>query len=216
MIPAINERKRFAAPTVTPQALAWHDGKLWMGSRDLRRIYQIDPQSWTVLEEIEPPGIPWAAVSSGDALYFTLGVGANDDRYIRRFTPGAGFEEGEGIACPDFTGSYLSFDGEHLYLSQWYKGRILQLDRGGNVTRTIDVGQEISGHTFANGLLYVLRGTEEDGEHWRVARLDPHDATTVHEIATVPFACRSLTYDGQNFWSNYRAGNATICFALPA
>jgi hypothetical protein len=45
-----------------------------MGSRDLRRIYAIDAQEWTVLEEKEAPGIPWAAVAVNDSLRFTIGA----------------------------------------------------------------------------------------------------------------------------------------------
>lgn len=88
-----------------------------MGSRDLQRIYAIDRNKWTVLEEKEAPGIPWAAVATGETLRFTIGEGADDDRYIRRFIPKIGFSDTERFACPEFTGSYLSYDGEYLYLS---------------------------------------------------------------------------------------------------
>src|SRR5437660_1925807 len=124
----IIKKRRFASPAVTPQALAW-DGKknvLWMGSRDLRRIYAIDPESWEVLEEIEAPGIPWVAVAIHGEVCFTIGEGADDDRYIYRYTTQAGFSK--IFACPEFTGSYLSFDGRNLYLSQWYKHRLLKFD----------------------------------------------------------------------------------------
>jgi hypothetical protein len=70
----------------------------------------------------------------------------------------------ERIACPEFTGSYLSYDGEHLHLSQWYKKRILRLDPSGNILRVIDVGAEICGHVFVDGLIYVLRGVETPNE----------------------------------------------------
>lgn len=187
-----------------------------MGSRDLRRIYRINPKTWSVLEEMAAPGIPWAAVSTGEALRFTLGEGAEDDRYLRRFTPGAGFSETERIACPEFTGSYLSYDGGHLYLSQWYEHRILKLNPSGKIMRAIDVGEEICGHVFMDGMLYVLRGTEQGGEAWRIARLDPREESpVVEDLARVPFQCRSLTFDGANFWSNHRAGNAIVCFTLP-
>jgi len=109
-----------------------------MGSRDLRRIYVIDPKKWEVLQEKEPPGIPWAAVATNGTLRFTIGEGPNDDRYIRRFAPETGFSEGDKIACPELT-----------------------------------------------------------------------------DVAVVPFACRSLTFDGTNFWSNHRAANEIISFALP-
>jgi hypothetical protein len=215
-LPTIIERGRFPSPAPAPQALAWAGGKLWMGSRDLRRIYVIDPKEWKVLEEKEPPGIPWAAVATNGTLRFTVGEGSNDDRYIRRFAPETGFSEQDKIACPEFTGSYLSYDGESLYLSQWYKHRVLKLDAGGNIIRIIDVGAEVSGHVFVDGTIYVLRGTEQNGENWTIARLDPREEKPkVTDIAIIPFACRSLTFDGELFWSNYRAKDTIISFALP-
>jgi hypothetical protein len=212
----IIERGRFPSPAAAPQALAWNGGKLWMGSRDLRRIYVIDPREWEVLEEKEPPGIPWAAVATNGTLCFTIGEGPDDDRYIRRFVPKVGFSEEDKIACPEFTGSYLSYDGKHLYLSQWYKHRILKLDAGGNIIRVIDIGAEVSGHAFVDGMIYVLRGTEQNGESWTIARFDLREGKPeVKDIAVVPFACRSLTFDGANFWSNHRAANEIVSFALP-
>jgi hypothetical protein len=187
-----------------------------MGSRDLRRIYVIDRKTWEVFDEKEPPGIPWAAVATNGTLRFTIGEGPNDDRYIRRFVPDVGFSEADKIACPEFTGSYLSYDGENLYLSQWYKHRILKLDGNGDIVRVIDVDAEVSGHAFVNGMVYVLRGTEQNGESWTIARLNPQEEEPeVKDIAIVPFACRSLTFDGTNFWSNHRAANEIVSFALP-
>ncbi len=211
----IKERARLASPAVTPQALAWHGQHLWMGSRDLRRVYAIDVPTWTVTKEVEPPGIPWAAVSTGEGLHFTLGEGPDDDRYLRRYDPAGGFGA-DRVACPEFTGSYLSHDGTHLYLSQWYKHRILQLAADGNILRTIDVGAEISGHTFVDGKIYVLRGTEQEGEDWRIAQFDPREEEPeIKDLAAVPFACRSLAFDGERFWTNHRAANEIVSFELP-
>jgi hypothetical protein len=216
-LPTITERQRLPSPAKTPQALAWDGNALWMGSRDLRRIYAIDRRKWRVLEEQEAPGFPWAAVATNGALRFTIGEGPDDDRYIRRFNPETGFSETDRIACPDFTGSYLSYDGDHLYLSQWYKHRILKLNARGDILRIIEVGAEISGHVFVDGLIYILHGTEQNGESWTIARLDPREDTPeVKDIAAVPFACRSLTFDGEMFWTNYRAKDTIISFALPA
>jgi hypothetical protein len=212
---SIIERRRLTSPAITPQALAWHSNALWMGSRDLSRIYKIDAEKWKVVYEAEAPGIPWAAVSVGDVLRFTLGEGAEDDRYLRSYDPASGFGK-DRIACPEFTGSYLSFDGEHLYLSQWYKHRILKLDGSGNILRKIDIGAEICGHVFVDGLIYVLRGVETPDEDWRIARLDPRAETpAVEDLARVPFACRSLTFDGENFWTNHRAAHEIVSFILP-
>jgi len=215
-LPTIIEEGRFPSPAPAPQALAWDGNRLWMGSRDLRRIFVIDSKTWEVLDEKEPPGIPWAAVATNGTLRFTIGEGPNDDRYIRRFVPDVGFSEADKIACPEFTGSYLSYDGENLYLSQWYKRRILKLDGNGNIVRVIDVDAEVSGHAFVDGMVYVLRGTEQNGESWTIARLNPREEKPeVKDIAIVPFACRSLTFDGTNFWSNHRAANEIVSFALP-
>jgi len=215
-LPTITKRQRLPSPAKTPQALAWDGNALWMGSRDLRRIYAIDPRKWTVLAEREAPGIPWAAVSTNGTLRFTIGEGPDDDRYIRRFNPKSGFSETDRIACPEFTGSYLSYDGDHLYLSQWYKQRILKLDAIGNILGVINVGAEICGHMFVDGSIYVLRGREQPNEDWRIARLDPRQETPqVQDIAVVPFACRSLTFDGECFWTNYRAKDTIVSFALP-
>jgi hypothetical protein len=217
-LPTITEQGRFPSPAITPQALTWESSAklLWMGSRDLRRIYAIDPKKWAVVEEREAPGTPWAAVGTNETLRFTIGEGPDDDRYIRQFVPSVGFSETDRIACPEFTGSYLSYDGEHVYLSQWYKHRILKLDANGNILRIIEVGAEISGHAFIDGLIYILRGTEQDEESWTIARLDPQEqAPEIDDIAIVPFACRSLTFDGEHFWSNHRAANETVSFRLP-
>ncbi len=214
-LPTIIEGGRFPSPAPAPQALAWDGSKLWMGSRDLRRIYVIDRKTWEVFDEKDPPGIPWAAVATNGTLRFTIGEGPNDDRYIRRFVPDVGFSEADKIACPEFTGSYLSYDGENLYLSQWYNHRILKLDANGNIVRVIDVDAEVSGHAFVDGMVYVLRGTEQNGESWTIARLNPwEEKPEVKDIAIMPFACRSLTFDGTNFWSNHRAANEIVSFAI--
>ena len=86
MMEQIIEKGRLASLATTPQALAWdsRNKRLWMGSRDLRRIYAIDPENGTVLKQQEAPGIPWAAVALNSELRFTIGEDPDDDRYIYR------------------------------------------------------------------------------------------------------------------------------------
>jgi hypothetical protein len=217
-LPTIKTQRRMRSPTITPQALGWDGKHLWMSSRDLGTLYKIDIDMWKVVEEIDPPGVVWAAALTDDGWRFTIGKGLNDDRYIYRYVPNEGFTK--LFACPDFTGSYLSFDGEHYYFSQWYKGLIHKVDDSGRVFRTINVGAEICGHTFVDGTLYVLRGRENKDvpnktEEWRIARLDPRgEVPEVDDLAMIPFASRSLTHDGEKFWSNHRAANETISFTI--
>jgi hypothetical protein len=88
------------------------------------------------------------------------------------------------------------------------------------VFRTISVGAEICGHTFVDEMLYVLRGRENKdvpntAEKWRIARLNPREeAPGADDLATIPFASRSLTHDGEKFWSNHRAASETISFTI--
>ena len=218
-ISEIAGQKHFRSPVVTPQALAWDGKQLWLSSRDLGTLYKIDIDTWKVVEEIDPPGVVWAGVSLGDSeMRFTIGKGLNDDRYVYRYTPDKGFTK--LFACPDFTGSYVSFDGEHLYFSQWYKGDVHQVDDSGKIQRTLNVSAEICGHTFVGRTLYVIRGRENKdvpgkSEEWRLSRLDPGDGAGIEDVATIPFASRSLTFDGEHFWSNHRAANEIIAFSVP-
>lgn len=215
----ITGQKRFQSPVVTPQALAWDGKQLWLSSRDLGTLYKIDIDTGKVVEEIDPPGVVWAGVSLGDGeMRFTIGKGLNDDRYVYRYVPDKGFTK--LFACPDFTGSYVSFDGEHLYFSQWYKGDVHQVEDSGKIQRTINVSAEICGHAFVGHTLYVIRGSENKdvpgkSEEWRLARLDPRDGARIEDVATIPFASRSLTFDGKHFWSNHRAANEIVAFSLP-
>ena len=117
--------------------------------------------TWAVFEETTVPGIPWAATSTGNSLFFTSGEGPNDDRYVRRYMPGKGFDASYREAVPEFTGSYL-------------------------------------------------------GESWHLARcLLTAETPSVQDVARVPFACRSLAFDGRAFWTNHRAQNETVAFSLP-
>jgi hypothetical protein len=217
-LPAVKIAERKQAPTVTPQALAWDGKYFWMSSRDLGTLLKIDGETWKMMEEFDPPGVIWAGVSTNDGWRFTIGKGLNDDRYIYRFSPDEGFRK--LFACPDFAGSYLSFDGQHSYFSQWYTGLIHQVDDSGKILRTLEAGAEVCGHTFVDGKLYVLRGRENKdvpgkSEEWCIARLDPREKSPeIEDLATVPFAARSLTHDGEKFWSNHRAANETISFTI--
>lgn len=53
-------------------------------------------------------------------------------------------------------------------------------------------------------------------EEWRIARLNVGKETPeVKDLAKIPFASRSLAFDGELFRSNHRAANETVAFAIP-
>ena len=113
-------------------------------------------------------------------------------------------------------------DKEAYAKAPWWERQVMEggerfiRDDKGNIVRTIEVGAEICGHTFVDGMIFVLRGMEQPNEDWRIARFDPReDKPEVEDLGIVPFASRSLTYDGNFFWSNHRAANEIIAFSLP-
>ena len=42
----IIEKRRAAAPCVTPQTVAWDGQQLWMSSRDLGMLYRVEAEQW--------------------------------------------------------------------------------------------------------------------------------------------------------------------------
>jgi hypothetical protein len=217
------ELLRLPSPAPRPHALA-HDGeRLWMGSVETSRIYSIDPVAWTAREEGVTPGAregskggkPWGMTAAGDELRVCYGVNDDDDRVIRKFVPGHGFH-GPAIPCPDATGSQLSYDGDRLFVSQFYNGRIMAIDDAGAVGTVIYLGRQILGHAVVGARFYVITAEDEDDEWYYLTRVDAHGATPeMEDIARVPFAARSLAFDGERFWTSHREADQIVAFARP-
>jgi hypothetical protein len=213
---AITELLRLDAPCPKPQALAFDGTALWMGSVVTQRLYAVDPGQWTVLDEIALPGKPWGMTVAGDALRVVCGETADDHRIIRRVVPGHGVHDDGAIACPDDTGSQLSYDGDQLFLSQWYKKRILALDESGAVTSVIDLPHEICGQTIVDGRFYCITTDDETAHRYYLTRVDArHTVFQIEDLATIAFDARSLAFDGERFWTNHREANQTVAFARP-
>lgn len=216
-LPAIVEVERRASPAAEPQALGFDGSTLWMGSRATQRIYAIDPYAWTARDEGEAPGTPWGLTVAGDELRVICGEAPDDNRFIRRFTPGRGFAPNDRIACPDDTGSYLGFDGERLYLTQWYRKRIVSLESDGTVGSTIAVPHGICGCVVIEGRFFLPTTDDEDTTDYWLTRVDARGAAPViDDIARIPFAARSLAFDGERFWTNHRERNEIVAFTAPA
>lgn len=211
----ISQIRRLPAPAPKPLGLAFDGPKLWMGSREAQRLYAIDPASWAGHDEGAAPGSPFGMTFVGDELRVVLGLGEDDDRYIYRFIPGHGFKS-DRIACPQFTGSHLAFDGDTLFLSQAGNRAILALDAKGEVTRTISLERVPLGMTIARGLFYLVT-SDSEFEDLQLTSVDARSATAqVTALASIPFAARGLAFDGSHFWTSHRDANEIVAFELPA
>jgi outer membrane protein assembly factor BamB len=212
----VEELMRLPSPAPKPQSLAFDGQTLWMGSRETRRIYALDPNTWTVREEATAPGTPWGMTVVGDELRVLCGETDDDTRIIRRFIPGHGFKNADAMPCPDDTGSQLAFDGDRLYVSQWYKQRILSLDETGKVGTTVAVPHGICGQVVAHGCFYCVTTDEEDGGDYWLTKVDARETVPVcSDLARIGFPARALAYDGERFWTNHREADQIVAFRAP-
>lgn len=209
----IEELMRLPSPAPAPQALACDGDHLWMGSWETQRMYGIDRQHFTVFEETNAPGRPVGMVNVGDELRVVVSEGGEaDHRVIRRYVPGHGFKEREGMPCPDDTGSFLAFDGTNLWLSQRYNKRILELDARGTIVTEVPSPAQIVGIVWVDGVLYITLWYGRDGGGAKLGAY--RKGGTVEEVGPLPFAPVSLTHDGSRFWANLAKSNEIVAFTI--
>lgn len=212
----ITEIMRMPSPAPRPQALAADGDALWMGSLETCRLYSIDIAHWTVREEMKAPGKPYGATVMGDELRVLLSEGEEDYRIIRRYIPAHGFKSEGSIPCPEDTGSQLGFDGDRLYVSQWYNQKIVSLDPlTGKTGSVIETPHGICGLTVFGGVFYALGTDEEDTDRYFLTRIDARNGgTKVEDIAHVNFQGRALAFDGTRFWTNHREKHEIVAFTV--
>lgn len=214
---AIVESRRLASPAPAPQSLGFDGTRLWMGSRDTRKLYSIDPATWGARDEALAPGIPWGLVVAGDELFVCCGEDPDDDRFIHRYVPGHGFHADARISAPENTGSQLCYDGDTLYVVQWYNKRIVAIDRTGKTGTIVQGTRGICGVAVTAGRFYCITTDAEETNEYYLTRIDARDGKTqIADLARVPFPARSLTFDGTHFWTNHRAAGEIVAFAPPA
>jgi hypothetical protein len=192
----IRELKRLSSPAPKPQSLAWAGSTLWMGSRETKRIYAIDPTSWTVSWETTAPGTPWGMAVVESELRVLCGETSDDSRIIRRCVPGQGFDK--------------------LHLSQWYPKKLLTLGNDGKGERVINVPHGICGQVYVDGCFYLATTDAEESTDYWLTRVDPRpEQPKIEDLVRIPFAARALAFDGKNFWTNHREQNQIVSFARP-
>ena len=209
------ELLRLPSPTPQPQALAFDGQRLWVGSRETHGLLSLDPAEWVARDEGTAPSVPWGMTAVGDEFRVIVGE-ADGDRFVYRFVPGHGFSEDGRFRAPDGTGSQLSWDGDVLYISQWYNKRLLGVDATGSVLGSVAAPHGICGQTVVDGQFYLITTDDEEGGDYWLTRIDARGAAPVAEdVAIVPFRARALAFDGERFWSNHRAQNEIVAFARP-
>jgi len=212
----IREMLRLPSPAPRPQSLAFDGTSLWMGSLETQRVYALDPQHWTVREEADAPGIPYGMTVVGDELRVLCGETEEDHRVIRRFVPGHGFKSEGAIPAPEDTGSQLAYDGDRLYVSQFYKRLVLSLDERGTVGSVLRVPHDICGVVVVAGRFYLVTTDDEETNEYWLTSIDARGATPeIKDVARIPFPARGLAFDGTNFWTNHRAQDEIVAFARP-
>ncbi len=211
----ITELRRLPSPAPKPQSLVWGDGVLWMGSRQTKQIFALDPETMKIRWQADAPGVPYGMTFTGDELRVLCGETADDNRFIRRCIPYHGFDPLWRVQCPDDTGSQLSFDGERLYVTQWYPKKLIQLGPDGEAERVISVPHGICGQVFVDGVFYLMTTDAEDTDEYWVTRVDPRTPEPkIEDVARVSFAARALAWDGERFWTNHREQNEIVAFEL--
>jgi hypothetical protein len=209
----IIEKKRLCSPVPRPQSLAFDGTFLWMGSIETKKLYQIDPDNWKIEQEAIVPGLPWGLAAVHGELRVICGEGQEDDRYIRAFVPGRGFTGDNSIRCPESTGSHLGFDGEHLWVSQWYNRRLVSIDEKGDVISILSIPHGICGQVIVGDYTYLLTTDDEESTDYGISRVKRSTGLT-EDFAAVPFHARALAFDGTYFWTNHREQHEIVCFTL--
>jgi hypothetical protein len=212
----IEELLRLDAPAPRPQAIAFDGTHVWLGSIETQRLYALDPNDWTLRDEMEAGGLPWGMCVAGDELCIILGETDEDHRTIYRAMPGHGVRRSSAIPCPDNAGSHLSYDGERLYVSQWYNQRLIAVDETGAIGTIIEVPHEICGQTIVGGRFYLITTDDESTGEYLLTRVDAREGTPeVVDLAAIHFDARGLAFDGERFWTNHREAHQTVAFAKP-
>ncbi len=212
------ELDRRLTPFAKPQAIFLEDDGIWLSSLATQRVYWLERATLAVRWETPvPEGLQaWGLTRRGDSLWAVVGGdgGPDDVRTLRRLLPGQGFDPAVRLVCPDQSGSHLSFDGQTLYLSQWYPRKILALDEQGKPGRVLPLTHGVCGHCYAQGAFWALTTDEEEaGDYW-LTRIDPVTGEN-RDLGRFGFPCRGLGYADGSFWTNHRAAGQLVRLAAP-
>ncbi|HEY9180103.1 MAG TPA: hypothetical protein VIO32_05250 [Candidatus Baltobacteraceae bacterium] len=212
----IHEVQRRPAPAGRCQPLALFDGLLWTGSWETDRIYGIDPNTWSVVQEVPAPGKPYGIAALSDALHVVVSDGGEeDDRYLYRFVPLEGFIAESKTPCPQMTGSHLTSDGKRLYLGQAHERRIVALDAAYGIADAFALSTRTGGFGFGpGGELYFIAADEDfDNLTFGTLQLKAGDSA-FQAIAPIDAGFRALAFDGSVWYTSDRENGEIVTFRV--
>lgn len=216
MLTAIQELRRLEAPAPEPQALACDGTHVWLSSRVTKEIHVLQAADWCVKRDYRAPGTTYGMAVVRNELRAITGE-ENDDRHLRRFLAESGFVHGRA-PLPEDTGSYVTYGEGQLYLTQWYKQRLLLIDDQARVTKAFGVPHQVCGcAAIGGGIVDLLTTDDEETLDYFITRVDLSGAEPAFtDVAHVPFHARSLAWDGANYWTNHREAHEVVVFKLPS
>jgi hypothetical protein len=206
----VSERPKPTAGTV---GLAWDGTRLWAGDRDECSVAALDPHG-NLAASFAAPGRVYGLAFSEHTLHAVVGHPESDDRSIHSFDPATSAWEKKALRCPEFTGSHLAWDGGHLWLSQRYEKRLLQLHADGTVKHVIELPWEVTGFTW-RGATAWLNVRPEKGRSSLATLAPGADRPDIVEHFDCSLA--SLADDWSGFWmSQLRGENILRCVPSPS
>ncbi|OZI31051.1 glutamine cyclotransferase [Bordetella genomosp. 10] len=149
-------------PGVTAVHGLTYDGRhVWFASGE--HLHALDPASGQAVRKLDVPASAGMAFD-GRCLYQIAG------EHIRKVDPESGKILGT-IPTPDGAASGMAWADGMLWVGQYQKRRILQVDPAdGRVLRTLACDRHVTGVSWVDGQLW--HGTWEDG-HSEIRRIDP-------------------------------------------
>lgn len=113
-------------------------------------------------------------------------------------------------------GSHLGWDGQRLWLSQWYPKKLIPFSNHKILGPAITIPHEICGQAIVDDKFYLVTTDDEDSGDYFLTCVTPRaSGPKVEVLAELGFSARGLAFDGDRFWSNHREANEIVSFTIP-
>lgn len=210
----IRELRRYKTSLPEPQGLAVLGPQLLVSFRPNRVIHTLDLAASRLGDWTTTPDTAIGLAASKDRVWAVCGYGPDEDRHVFEYDLD-GRQLRDPVRCPDGTGSYVTYDGNDLYLSQWYNRRVFKSTGDSGFEPLLTAQRGICGIAAVDGSLTLLTTSDENTDDYFLERFDPSGAAAGgFDLAIVPFRARSLVWTGSEFLTNHREAGEIVAFSL--